>query len=146
MRDKITFLSSYLFVCFYHHSNMMDHISVNLCNVFSQVQKPASLALTHLATRGPAQNKILIVQSGALSALIALLQSPHDDIRCNASGCITTLATLDTTKRQIAVQGAIPPLIVLIQNTDIKKHAILRNATGALLNLSHIEINRCAIH
>ena len=117
-------------------------ISHQLFLIISQVQKPASLALTHLATRGPAQNKIMVVQSGALSALISLLESPHDDIRCNASGCITTLATLDTTKRQIAVQGAIPPLITLIRNTDINKHAILRNATGALLNLSHIEINR----
>ena len=84
----------------------------------------------------------MVVQSGALSALLPLLKSPHDDIRCNVCGCITTLATLDATKRQIVVQGAIPPLIDLIRNTDITKDAILRNAAGALLNLSHVEINR----
>ena len=77
--------------------------------------------------------------------------SPNVEVQCNAVGCITNLAThgeltlwyprsedladeLDENKTQIAKSGALVPLTRLAKSKDMR---VQRNATGALLNMTH---------
>ena len=76
-----------------------------------------------------------IVHSGALGPLISLLSTRDVEVQCNACGCITTLATTETNKLEIAAQGGIPALLRLTHNEDSR---VQRNAAGALLNLTHL--------
>lgn len=104
------------------------------------VQKTSSLALSNLALHGPVDNKLVVVKAGALQPLVILLSSEDKEVQCNACGCITTLATLESNKVEIVKSGAIPPLLVLTSSSSTAQ--VKRNATGALLNLTHIENNR----
>ena len=72
--------------------------------------------------------------------------SPNVEVQCNAVGCITNLAThgismlsepqliLDENKNKIARSSALGPLTRLARSKDIR---VQRNATGALLNMTH---------
>lgn len=86
---------------------------------------------------------------GGLEALIRQMLSPYVEVQCNAVGCITNLAThgklslnsfiisnpiLDSNKSKIAKSGALIPLIRLARSKDMR---VQRNATGALLNMTH---------
>jgi len=62
------------------------------------------------------------------------MQSPNLEVQCNAVGCITNLATHPENKKRIAQSGAFGPLIRLAKSVDIR---VQRNATGALLNMTH---------
>jgi vacuolar protein 8 len=76
--------------------------------------------------------------------------SPNVEVQCNAVGCVTNLAThgesismkalmLDENKTQIAKSGALVPLTRLAKSKDMR---VQRNATGALLNMTHSDENR----
>ena len=56
------------------------------------------------------------------------------EVQCNAVGCITNLATHEDNKAKIARSGALGPLTVLAKSKDMR---VQRNATGALLNMTH---------
>ncbi|XP_065843575.1 uncharacterized protein [Oscarella lobularis] len=105
----------------------------------TEVQSAASVALSNFALIGPVANKEVIVRCGALRPLVALLSSSNVDVQCNACGCMTTLATSETTKRMIVVEGAVGPLLRLARSRDPR---VQRNATGTLLNLTHLDVNR----
>src|SRR5271163_3257540 len=93
-----------------------------------------------------ATNKVTIVRLGGLEPLIRLMMSPNVEVQCNAVGCITNLAThgisirgsrvlmVDENKNKIARSTALGPLTRLARAKDIR---VQRNATGALLNMTH---------
>lgn len=78
--------------------------------------------------------------------------SPNVEVQCNAVGCVTNLAThgkrayakiqqvlifvsvIDDNKTKIAKSGALVPLTRLARSKDMR---VQRNATGALLNMTH---------
>lgn len=77
--------------------------------------------------------------------------SPNVEVQCNAVGCVTNLAThgaracrvrvldadrlpADDNKTKIAKSGALVPLTRLARSKDMR---VQRNATGALLNMTH---------
>lgn len=75
--------------------------------------------------------------------------SPNVEVQCNAVGCVTNLAThgefsfvflearahvVDENKTAIAKSGALVPLTRLAKSKDMR---VQRNATGALLNMTH---------
>jgi vacuolar protein 8 len=108
----------------------------------------------------------LIVSLGGLEPLIRQMLSPNVEVQCNAVGCVTNLAThgtyitahnrispsplricrlplhsialltriADENKTQIAKSGALVPLTRLAKSKDMR---VQRNATGALLNMTH---------
>lgn len=107
-----------------------------------------------------AENKLLIVKLGGLEPLIRQMLSPNVEVQCNAVGCITNLAThgecinitfsvvsilltlvvsSDDNKTKIAKSGALVPLTRLARSKDMR---VQRNATGALLNMTHSDENR----
>jgi len=104
-------------------------------------------------SHGPAENKLLIVKLGGLEPLIRQMLSPNVEVQCNAVGCVTNLAThgivfmftllrcggnrnssVDDNKTKIAKSGALVPLTRLARSKDMR---VQRNATGALLNMTH---------
>ncbi|XP_013398907.1 vacuolar protein 8 [Lingula anatina] len=101
-----------------------------------QVQRAASLAISNFALNGPESNKTTILTSGAIRALVRLLETKNFEVQCNTCGCITTLATSDNNKLTIAKSGAIKPLLRLAKSADIR---VQRNAAGAILNLTHLQ-------
>lgn len=62
------------------------------------------------------------------------MNSNNVEVQCNAVGCITNLATHEENKAKIARSGALPPLTKLARSKDMR---VQRNATGALLNMTH---------
>jgi vacuolar protein 8 len=62
------------------------------------------------------------------------MMSPNVEVQCNAVGCITNLATHEDNKAKIARSGALSPLTRLAKSKDMR---VQRNATGALLNMTH---------
>lgn len=62
------------------------------------------------------------------------MMSPNVEVQCNAVGCITNLATHEDNKAKIARSGALGPLTRLAKSKDMR---VQRNATGALLNMTH---------
>jgi vacuolar protein 8 len=69
--------------------------------------------------------------------------SPNVEVQCNAVGCITNLATHEENKAKIARSGALGPLTRLAKSRDMR---VQRNATGALLNMTHsgrFRVPRC---
>lgn len=93
----------------------------------------------------------MIVQLGGLNQLVRQMASPNVEVQCNAVGCITNLATHgkknyfflsllfthiypDENKSRIANSEALRLLIDLARSKDQR---VQRNATGALLNMTH---------
>ena len=95
----------------------------------------------------------MIVKLGGLEPLIRQMLSPNVEVQCNAVGCVTNLATHgmssspdlivplphvhllpDENKTKIAKSGALVPLTRLARSKDMR---VQRNATGALLNMTH---------
>ncbi|KAH0838481.1 armadillo-type protein [Lanmaoa asiatica] len=123
------------------------------------------LRTTHVDHFPPADNKLLIVKLGGLEPLIRQMLSPNVEVQCNAVGCVTNLAThgvylrpdnvsslmvcltshphssprADDNKTKIAKSGALVPLTRLARSKDMR---VQRNATGALLNMTHSDENR----
>ena len=62
------------------------------------------------------------------------MKSTNVEVQCNAVGCITNLATHEENKAKIARSGALAPLTKLARSKDMR---VQRNATGALLNMTH---------
>ncbi|KNZ62236.1 vacuolar protein 8 [Puccinia sorghi] len=89
----------------------------------TEVQRAASAALGNLAVN--TENKLLIVRLGGLEPLIRQMLSPNVEVQCNAA--------------KIAKSGALVPLTRLARSKDTR---VQRNATGALLNMTHSDENR----
>lgn len=110
-----------------------------------------SMAILNHIWASLADNKLLIVKLGGLEPLIRQMLSPNVEVQCNAVGCVTNLAThglcflsprvsvlivgtSDDNKTKIAKSGALVPLTRLARSKDMR---VQRNATGALLNMTH---------
>ncbi|KAH8834934.1 armadillo-type protein [Flagelloscypha sp. PMI_526] len=125
----------------------LDPILFLLGSHDTEVQRAASAALGNLAVN--TDNKLLIVKLGGLEPLIRQMLSPNVEVQCNAVGCVTNLAThgkflfesisLHDNKTKIAKSGALVPLTRLARSRDMR---VQRNATGALLNMTHSDENR----
>lgn len=101
----------------------------------------------------------MIVKLGGLDQLVRQMGSPNVEVQCNAVGCITNLAThgkcyitflcvclsllssstnfsgsIDENKTKIAKSDALRLLVDLAKSKDQR---VQRNATGALLNMTH---------
>ena len=72
--------------------------------------------------------------------MIRQMLSPNVEVQCNAVGCITNLATHDENKTKIAKSGALVPLTRMARSNDMR---VQRNATGALLNMTHSGSSPC---
>lgn len=103
----------------------------------TEVQVATCAALGNLAVVN--ENKILMVEMGALEPLINQMMCSDVEVQCNAVGCITNLATADENKVKIAKSGALVPLTLLAKSKHIR---VQRNVTGALLNMTHSAENR----
>ncbi|KAJ3201827.1 Vacuolar protein 8 [Entophlyctis luteolus] len=110
----------------------------------NETKQAAATALGNLAINPFNQHSI--VAQGALVPLVQILNSSESEnvseLECNAVGCITNLATNDGNKEPIANCGIVSILVRILQRVDSHSQAasdirILRNATGALLNLTH---------
>lgn len=112
---------------------------------------------------------MLIVKLGGLEQLIRQMGSPNVEVQCNAVGCITNLATHgmafcisflsffpfvclfllkhpsipDENKARIAKSDALRLLVDLARSKDQR---VQRNATGALLNMTHTRKSCYACH
>ncbi|KNA05314.1 hypothetical protein SOVF_191540, partial [Spinacia oleracea] len=105
-----------------------------------EVEKGSAFALGLLAVKPEYQQ--LIVDAGALPHLVALLKrhksgcnsrSLHSAVR-RAADAITNLAHENSSiKSRVRVEGGIPPLVELLDSTDVK---VQRAAAGALRTLA----------
>ncbi|KMT06143.1 hypothetical protein BVRB_7g163130 [Beta vulgaris subsp. vulgaris] len=105
-----------------------------------EVEKGSAFALGLLAVKPEHQQ--LIVDAGALPHLVALLKrhrsgdisrSVHGVVR-RAADAITNLAHENSSiKSLVRVEGGIPPLVELLESTDVK---VQRAAAGALRTLA----------
>ncbi|KAI9445559.1 vacuolar protein 8 [Lactarius indigo] len=106
----------------------LDPILFLLSSHDTEVQRAASAALGNLA----AENKLLIVKLGGLEPLIRQMLSPNVEVQCNCR-------RMYDNKTKIAKSGALVPLTRLARSKDMR---VQRNATGALLNMTHSDENR----
>ncbi|SCZ89478.1 BZ3500_MvSof-1268-A1-R1_Chr1-1g01206 [Microbotryum saponariae] len=146
-------------------SAALGNLGVN-CRSFNLggALSPNHVADEFLSDDNVAENKVTIVRLGGLEPLIRQMLSPSVEVQCNAVGCITNLAThgasplffpfwisihspltalhdlcTDENKNKIANSGALVPLTRLARSKDMR---VQRNATGALLNMTHSDENR----
>ena len=131
-------------------SAALGNLAVNSAYLHSLSRRAASVEPE--ANCFVADNKLLIVKLGGLEPLIRQMLSPNVEVQCNAVGCVTNLAThgamacrvhvshnscncnADDNKTKIAKSGALVPLTRLARSKDMR---VQRNATGALLNMTH---------
>ena len=73
-----------------------------------------------------------MVEAGAISPLVALVQNGTDETKVVAAEALRHLSNNEDNKVSIAEAGAIPPLVVLAQNgnDDAKLAAGRRSAQG----------------
>ena len=146
-------LDPILFLLSSHDTEVQRAASAALGNlaVNSKLDSPF-YAHSIFVTIFSADNKLLIVKLGGLEPLIRQMLSPNVEVQCNAVGCVTNLAThgpfvtkratrtdliffsVDDNKTKIAKSGALVPLTRLARSKDMR---VQRNATGALLNMTH---------
>ncbi|KAG6857614.1 hypothetical protein H0H87_010182 [Tephrocybe sp. NHM501043] len=102
----------------------LDPILFLLSSHDTEVQRAASAALGNLAVN--TDNKLIIVKLGGLEPLIRQMLSPNVEVQYD-------------NKTKIAKSGALVPLTRLARSKDMR---VQRNATGALLNMTHSGANR----
>ncbi|KAK0600441.1 hypothetical protein LWI29_015066 [Acer saccharum] len=93
---------------------------------------PRSWGLTNIAS-GTSQNINILIVYGAVSKLVKLLVSPHDDVCEQAMWALVNVASDSPIFRDFVLgYGALLPLLPLLK--DHAKLPMLRNATWTLLN------------
>lgn len=89
-------------------------------HVSTSVQTPALRSVGNIVTGDDVQTQI-IINSGALPALLSLLGSTKDGIRKEACWTISNVTAGNSTQIQAVIDaGIIPPLIHLLSNGDFK--------------------------
>ncbi|XP_031492697.1 U-box domain-containing protein 38-like [Nymphaea colorata] len=109
------------------------------------VQVNAVAALVNLSLEEP--NKVMIVRSGLVPALIDVLKGGHVEAREHAVGAIFSLALDDGNKTALGVLGAVRPLVHQL-GSSCRSQARLE-ATMALYHLSfargnHVKLTRAS--
>ncbi|KAJ8106857.1 hypothetical protein ONZ43_g6918 [Nemania bipapillata] len=101
------------------------------------LQRSASLTFAEITERDVRE-----VDRDTLEPILFLLQSPDIEVQRAASAALGNLAvntTHEDNKAKIARSGALGPLTRLAKSRDMR---VQRNATGALLNMTHSDENR----
>ncbi|KAM0941789.1 putative U box domain, armadillo-like helical, Zinc finger, RING/FYVE/PHD-type [Dioscorea sansibarensis] len=113
-----------------------------LVSQYESIQANAVAALVNLSLE--AKNKVPVVRSGAVPALVAVLRCGHDEARDHAAGAIFSLAMEDENKAAIGVLGAVPPLIHLFCRS-VEKDLARRDAGMAIYHLCLASSNRARV-
>jgi hypothetical protein len=109
----------------------------------TSVQTPALRSVGNIVTGDDVQTQI-IINSGALAALLSLLGSTKDGIRKEACWTISNITAGNSAQIQAVIDaGIIPPLIHLLSNGDFKTRkeacwAISNATSGGLQKLDQI--------
>ncbi|CAL9102867.1 unnamed protein product, partial [Musa textilis] len=107
------------------------------------VQINAAAAIVNLSLE-PA-NKVTILRSGVVPALVEVLRSGHPEGRDHAAGALFGLALEDENRAAIGVLGAISPLLNLFAGPSADGTRARRDAGLALYHLSLAAANRSKI-
>ncbi|XP_039119874.1 U-box domain-containing protein 40-like [Dioscorea cayenensis subsp. rotundata] len=113
-----------------------------LVSRYESIQGNAVAALVNLSLE--AKNKVPVVRSGAVPALVDVLRCGHDEARDHAAGAIFSLAMEDENKAAIGVLGAVPPLIHLLCRS-VEKDLARRDAGMAIYHLCLASSNRARV-
>ncbi|KAI4371176.1 hypothetical protein MLD38_019442 [Melastoma candidum] len=105
------------------------------------IQRSAAAKLRLLA-KNRSDNRLLIVESGAVPALIPLLKSPDPLTQEHAVTALLNLSLHEDNKPAITQEGAIKPMVYALKTgTDVSK----QNAACALMSLAMVEENKRVI-
>ncbi|KAM0943124.1 putative U box domain, armadillo-like helical, Zinc finger, RING/FYVE/PHD-type [Dioscorea sansibarensis] len=106
---------------------------------YRTIQSNAVAALVNLSLEQ--RNKVPVVRSGAVPALVEVLRCGHDEARDHAAGAIFSLSLEDDNKAAIGVLGAVPLLLHLFARPSEEARA--RRDTGmAIYHLCTMGTNR----
>ena len=92
----------------------------------------AAHELAELAQSRQARRRV--VKAGAVQPLVALLARHNNSLLEPACACLSVLAQDDEGRRLMISAGAARPLVLALRST---RSAVLREASGALWNMSH---------
>ncbi|URE21464.1 U-box domain [Musa troglodytarum] len=90
-------------------------------------------------------NKVRILRSGIVPAIVEVLRRGHSEARDHAAGALFGLALQDENRTTIGVLGAIPPLLNLFARPSADGPRARRDAGMALYHLSFAAANRSKI-
>ncbi|WOK96385.1 hypothetical protein Cni_G05092 [Canna indica] len=107
------------------------------------VQVDAAAAMVNLSLEPV--NKVRILRSGMVPALVEVLRSGPAEARYHAAGALFGLALEDENRAAIGVLGAIPPLVNLFTRPSVDGTRARRDAGMALYHLSFAAANKSKI-
>ncbi|KAM4723432.1 LOW QUALITY PROTEIN: uncharacterized protein FYW61_014188 [Anableps anableps] len=110
----------------------MEPIMALLLSPDLDVQKTTSFALVNLLLKKNVC-KESVIEMGMLMPLLELFQSGDPMAQCHSCACVTILASSESNRDAILVDGIIP-LLALAKSYD---PAVQQNAAWALLHLTH---------
>ncbi|XP_077237888.1 U-box domain-containing protein 40-like [Tasmannia lanceolata] len=108
-----------------------------LISRYSAIQINAVASLVNLSLEKP--NKIKIVRSGSVPALIDVLKGGFQEAQEHAAGAIFSLSLEDENKTAIGVLGALPPLLHMLRSESERTR---QDSALALYHLSLVQSNR----
>nr|XP_046268781.1 vacuolar protein 8-like [Scatophagus argus] len=109
----------------------LEPIIVLLLSNDLDVQKTVSLCLVNLLVKNNVC-KELVIEMGMLVPLLEFFQSGDATAQCHSCACITMLASSESNREALVVEGVVP-LLALAKSYDPQ---VQQNATWALLHLS----------
>ncbi|XP_035466374.1 vacuolar protein 8-like isoform X2 [Scophthalmus maximus] len=112
--------------------DFMEPVMTLLLSPDLDVQKTVSLALVNLLVKNNVC-KELVIEMGMLVPILELFQSGDGTAQCHSCACVAMLASSESNRDAIIVDGIIP-LLALAKSYDPR---VQRNATWALLHLTH---------
>uniref|UniRef100_A0A3Q2CJ63 Vacuolar protein 8 n=1 Tax=Cyprinodon variegatus TaxID=28743 RepID=A0A3Q2CJ63_CYPVA len=118
----------------------IEPIMALLLSPHLDVQKTISFALVNLLVKNNVC-KASVIEMGMLVPLLELFQSGDPTALCHSCACVTLLASSDSNRDAILVDGIIP-LLALAKSYD---PAVQENAAWALLQLTQILCHAGAI-
>ncbi|XP_051251872.1 uncharacterized protein LOC127361353 [Dicentrarchus labrax] len=120
-----------------HHLNsplpdaFMEPLMALLLSTDLDVQKTISLSLVNLLVKNNAC-KELVIEMGMLVPILESFQSGDATAQCHSCACVTMLASSESNREAVMVDGIIP-LLALAKSYD---PLVQQNATWALLHLA----------
>ncbi|XP_010753475.3 vacuolar protein 8-like [Larimichthys crocea] len=109
----------------------MEPVMALLLSADLDVQKTTSLSLVNLLVKNNVC-KELVTEMGMLVPMLEMFQSGDATAQCHSCACVTMLASSESNREAVMVDGVIP-LLALAKSYDPK---VQQNATWALLHLT----------
>ncbi|TKS86964.1 Juxtamembrane domain-associated catenin p120 catenin -like protein [Collichthys lucidus] len=109
----------------------MEPVMALLLSADLDVQKTTSLCLVNLLVKNNVC-KELVTEMGMLVPMLEMFQSGDATAQCHSCACVTMLASSESNREAVMVDGVIP-LLALAKSYDPK---VQQNATWALLHLT----------